>query len=252
MSRNLRSSQKKPSGRAKITLPRHVALICDGNRRWARERGLSIEEGHRAGMERVKELARHARKRGISTLTLWGFSTENWKRRLSEVRSIMKIFREAIDDMEQELHNEKVRLIHLGRKDRLPRALMRRIEEVEKATRKYSRFFLNIAVDYGGRDEILRAVRKALKRRIKPEELTEERFGELLDTAGQPFPNPDLIIRTSGELRTSGYLPWQAVYAEWVFAPQYLPAFTVRHFEAALREFSRRERRFGGDGSTSR
>ncbi len=228
-----------------LIIPDHVALICDGNRRWAKKKGVKIKESYREGLERIKELSRYLRSIGVSTLTLWGFSTENWKRSEGEIFSVMEVAIQAVVELERELHEDQVKFIHLGRKDRLPRELRRKLESLERSTESYRKFYLNLAFDYGGRDEIIRAVKKILKRGISPEELNEELFSCFLDTAEQPHPDPDLIIRTSGEHRTSGFLPWQSVYSELFFVPKFLPDFTVEGCRAILEEYSKRQRRFG-------
>ncbi|MBM3317246.1 MAG: di-trans,poly-cis-decaprenylcistransferase [Candidatus Eisenbacteria bacterium] len=228
-------------------LPRHIVLIPDGNGRWAAERGKPTPEGHLAGARAVEAFLRVCRDWGVRVATVWAFSTENWERSGGEVDAIMNLIALYLRRNRGRFEREDIRLRHIGRRDRIahryPRldGLMARIEG---ETRGHDRFALNLALDYGGRDEALRAVGRLLARGCPPEELTWERLSDCLDTAGQP--DPDLVIRTSGELRLSGILPLQAAYAELVFPPRLLPEMREEDFREAIREFARRERRFGG------
>lgn len=229
-------------------VPNHIAMILDGNRRWARARGLKPWEGHYHGYLAVEKLARAVRSLGIHTFTVWAFSTENWERPQNEIDAIMDLFRKALKEKEKEFHKDKVALVHLGRKDRLPEDIQKMLIKIESETAKYSKNHIyNLAVDYGGRSEIVRATQKAIDSGIKAEDLEEKTFEKFLDTYGQPYPNPDLFIRTSGEQRTSGLLPWQMVYAEYLFADVHLPDFSPEHLKNAILDFSRRRRRFGGN-----
>lgn len=229
-------------------LPNHVAMILDGNRRWARARGLKPWEGHYHGYLAVEELAKSVRQLGIHTFTVWAFSTENWERPKKEIDAIMDLFRKALKEKEKEFHRDKVALVHLGRKDRLPQDIQLSLTRIEVDTKKYmNNHVYNLAVDYGGRDEILRACKKALDEGINSNELDEKKLEKYLDTYGQPYPNPDLFIRTSGEQRTSGLLPWQMSYAEYYFENSHLPDFSPEKFREALLDYSRRRRRFGGN-----
>jgi undecaprenyl diphosphate synthase len=236
---------------AKITLPsgtkipNHIAMVLDGNRRWARARGLKPWEGHKAGYMAVKKLAQSARDLGVHTFTVWAFSTENWERPKVEINEIMKLLRFGLDEIEPELHRDKVRFIHLGRKDRLPKDALEHIAKLEKDTAHYTDHAFNIALDYGGKDEIVRAVNEILKSGIK--EVDAKQFESYLDTATQPYPYVDLFIRTSGEQRTSGLLPWQMDYAEYYFEQEHLPDFTPEKLREAVLDYSRRRRRFGGN-----
>lgn len=225
-------------------VPDHVAMILDGNRRWARARKLQPWEGHRAGYEAIKKVARASRDLGVHTFTIWAFSTENWERPEVEISEIMKLLRHGLDEMEPELHEDRVRLVHLGRKDRLPKDAMEHIARLEAETKKYNdSHVFNIALDYGGRDEIIRAINKIEERGA----VTAKEFEKYLDTHDQPYPNVDLFIRTSGEQRTSGLLPWQMDYAEYYFEPDHLPDFGPEKLKNAILDFSRRRRRFGGN-----
>lgn len=222
-----------------IIIPKHVAIIPDGNRRWAKEKGLPTKVGHQKGAEVAVELVKSSRELGIHTLTLWAFSTENWSRNQEEVDFLMKLFSDLIAKFGKDALENEVRLIHIGRKDRLSQELFTKINELEEKTKNYTNHVLNIALDYGGRDELERAAEKMKKANGSDLE-------QYLDTAGQPYPNPDLIIRTSGELRTSGLLIWQAAYAEFYSEKTHFPEFNKEKFKKALAEFSLRERRFGG------
>lgn len=242
--------------REKIVLPEgtnvpdHVAIVMDGNRRWARARGLDTLEGHRAGFDRAINIARAARDMGIHTISLWGFSTENWDREKRELDYLMILYSRMIKKYLKEAMEEEVRLIHLGRKDRLPEDLVAQIGEAEKKTAGFIKHSLNICLDHGGKDDIVRAVNKYTQRRLagtETREMDEKLMFEYLDTSGQPYPNVDLFIRTSGEQRTSGFLLWQASYAEVYWELDHLPDFTPEKFAAAVVDYSLRRRRFGGN-----
>ncbi|MDP3994537.1 MAG: polyprenyl diphosphate synthase [bacterium] len=235
---------KLPKG---TVVPNHVAIILDGNRRWARARGLNTWEGHKAGYEAVKKLARTSRQLGVHTFTIWAFSTENWERPKGEIDELFKLLKRGLTEFEKECHEHKVKLVHLGRKDRFSKNLADEITKVEEKTKHYKKHILNLALDYGGRDEILRACRKAITESVKPDELDERKFEKYLDTHNQPYPNPDLFIRTSGEQRTSGLFPWQMVYTEYYFEPTHLPDFSPEKLKEAILDYSRRRRRFGGN-----
>lgn len=217
----------------------HLAIIPDGNRRWAKKRGLPYYEGHLKGFERMKELIEKVREKGIKVLSVWAFSAENWNRTKEEVNYLMNIYEKWIAEDLKKALKEKIRIIHIGRKDRISQSLRKKIEDSEKQTEKFSKFYLVIALDYGGRDEVLRAISKAKKI------TTEEEFGKFLDTKNVPYPNPDLVIRTSGEVRTSGFMIWQTAYSEWIFYPKYLPEFTARDLDKCLQSYAKRQRRFG-------
>lgn len=235
----------------KLTLPKgtkvpnHIAIVLDGNGRWARSRGLAATKGHEFGAKAVREIMDSARSFGVHTFTIWGFSTENWKRSPGEVNKILGLVRRYLKSEFKNAKKEGTRFYHLGRKDRLPKGLLKWIGKVEKETKENKKFILNIALDYGGRDEILRAVRAIVKDKVFSENIDEELFASYLDTANQPYPNPDLFIRTSGEQRTSGLLPWQMVYSEFYFEPDHLPDMTPEKLKAAIIDYSCRRRRFG-------
>lgn len=230
------------------TIPSHIAMILDGNRRWARARGLEPWKGHLYGYKAVDKIAEASRDLGVHTFTVWAFSTENWERPQREIDAIMDIFRKGLREKEKVFHKDRVALVHLGRKDRLPEDIRREFTRIEAETAKYStNHVFNLAVDYGGHDEILRAVKRIVKDGILEESINEKTFETYLDTYNQPYPNPDLFIRTSGEQRTSGLLPWQMGYTEFYFEQEHLPDFTPEKLKVAILDYSRRRRRFGGD-----
>jgi undecaprenyl diphosphate synthase len=227
-------------------IPNHVAMILDGNRRWARARGLKPWEGHYNGYLAIEKLAKSVRDLGVHTFTVWAWSTENWDRPKEEIDAIMDLFRKALKEKEKEFHKDKVALVHLGRKDRLPEDIRKMLVKIESETAKYKKNHIyNLAVDYGGRSEIVRAIQKVIDDGLK--NIDEVTFEKYLDTHNQPYPNPDLFIRTSGEQRTSGLLPWQMVYAEYLYSDVHLPDFTPEKLKEAILDYSRRRRRFGGN-----
>jgi undecaprenyl diphosphate synthase len=228
--------------------PRHVAIIMDGNGRWAAARGLPRGEGHRRGVDAVRRTVRAAMDLGIPHVTLFSFSSENWSRPPTEVDFLFGLFRLYIRRDVAELHQRGVRITVIGRREGLPGDILRMIRETEERTAGNSRLELIFAFNYGSRDEIVRAVR-SMAREVKagllePEAISESTVAEHLDT--KTFPDPDLIIRTSGELRLSNFLLWQSAYAELVFLPVFWPDFGREALEAAIVEFSRRSRRYGG------
>jgi len=227
-----------------IKIPTHVGLIMDGNGRWATQRGLPRLAGHKAGVENVKPTVLAAKKFGIKYLTFYAFSTENWKRPQDEVSGIMNLLSIFIDKEVNNLHKEGVRILHIGRRERLDQGLRKKIEGAIDLTKNNTTITVQMGLDYGGRDEIAQAVRKIVAFGVTPEEVTEELISQNLYTAG--IPDPDLIIRTSGEMRTSNFLIWQSAYAEWIFPETYWPDFTEEVFWQMLVEYSRRDRRFGG------
>jgi len=238
-------AQKKVTLPAGTIIPNHIAVILDGNGRWARSRGLPVTKGHEAGAKALKEVIRATREWGIHTLTVWGFSTENWKRPHTEKVKIFELVKKTIKETLDEAKRENVRFIHIGRKDRLPSDLMRIITYAEEETKNNTKHILNVALDYGGHEEIIRAVKGIVADNIPAENIDEKLFESYLYTSGQPYPNPDLFIRTSGEMRTSGYLPWQMVYTEFYFEPDHLPDLTIEKLKTAVLDYSRRRRRFG-------
>lgn len=225
-------------------VPCHLAIIMDGNRRWAKERGLPGFEGHRKGAEKIRQLVKWCKARGIKTVTLYAFSTENWNRSPEEVNFLMKLFGIFLAKESKELQRNKVRLRVIGQRERLSVSLQEKIKKAEDLTKDCEEGTLVLAVSYGGRDEIVRAVKKAfLLNGVVLDRLTEEKLEDCLDTAG--LPDPDLIIRTSGEQRTSGFLLWQSVYSELYFTGKYWPDFSEKDLDEALAEYAKRQRRFG-------
>ena len=230
--------------------PHHVAIIMDGNGRWAKARGLPRVAGHRRGADAVRRVVRGAGELGIPVLTLFAFSTENWTRPADEVNDLMGLLRHYLRNELEELHKNGARLRVIGNRAGLAPDIVRDIAEAEKMTRANGRIDVNICINYGARDEILQATRN-LARRVAAGELAvdgidEARFEQELLTAG--VPDPDLLIRTSGEQRISNFLLWQCAYAELVFVDTLWPDFGKEHLEQAIAEFRRRERRYGGVG----
>jgi undecaprenyl diphosphate synthase len=224
-------------------IPYHVAIIPDGNRRWAKANFLPIVEGHRKGFERAKELSRTARKMGIKILTIWAFSTENWNRNKEEIGNLMQIYEAWIDEYLQEAIGDEVKIVHIGRKDRIPKSLLSKINIAELKTKEFTENTLIFALDYGGRDEVLRAIQKMQLAKVDFSNITNEVFSTYLDTAS--IKDPDLIIRTSGEERTSGFLLWQSEYAEYIFVNKYFPDFSSKDLEDCVNIYKERKRRFG-------
>jgi undecaprenyl diphosphate synthase len=225
-------------------IPVHVAIIMDGNGRWATARGLPRLAGHRAGVDNLRRVIEAAAEFGIRYLTIYAFSTENWARPPDEVRGLLNILDEVIDRELAQLHKNGVCLRHIGRLERLDPALQEKVQQAVALTRDNRRLVLNIAWNYGGRDEIVHALQQILCQGHAPEAVDEALIARHLFTAGSP--DPDLVVRTSGELRTSNFLIWQAAYAEWFVTPTLWPDFGRDDLLAALVEYARRERRFGG------
>ena len=229
-------------------LPRHVAIIMDGNGRWAKAHRLNVAMGHRQGTETLREIIRHTDDLGIGALTIYAFSTENWSRSAEEVAALMQLILDFFASEIDELDEKGVRILILGEKDALPPRQREVLMEAETRTAKNTGLRLNIALNYGGRAELARAARrlaeKAQARELRCEDVTEEALAAELYTAGQP--DVDLLIRTSGEMRLSNFLLWQCAYAEFVFPEVLWPDFTIQHYDEALRVFASRNRRFGG------
>jgi undecaprenyl diphosphate synthase len=240
-------SKEQPAGPAGARVS-HVAIIMDGNGRWAAVRGLERSAGHKEGAAAARRAVEASRDLGLTYLTLYSFSTENWRRPASEIRDLMGLLRQFIGDELPTLKREGVKVTIIGDKKNLDAEIKLLVGRAEKETASNNAFYLQIAFNYGGRDEIVRAARKlaaeAAAGRLKPEVITEQTFAQTLDTAA--FPDPDFVIRTSGEKRISNFLLWQAAYAEYVFLDIHWPDFNAEHFAAAVAEFQARERRFGG------
>ena len=241
------SEQLDASGLDRTRLPRHVAIIMDGNGRWARGRGLPRVMGHRAGIKSVRAAAEFAREVGIEVLTLYAFSVENWKRPADEVSTLMRLLNEYLRRELSTLMKNEIRLNVLGDFGGLPALVQKQLERVMKETQDNRKMVLNLALNYGGRSEIVQAARRIAEQvkagKLKSSSVDEEVFNRFLYTAGQP--DPDLLIRTSGEHRISNFLLWQISYAEIYLTSKFWPEFGKPEFLEALREYQRRDRRFG-------
>jgi undecaprenyl diphosphate synthase len=225
-------------------VPVHVAFIMDGNGRWAERRGLPRLEGHRSGVKNVRPIIEYLNRKGIRYVTLYTFSTENWNRPNDEIDGLFKILESVISEEARELHKNNAMIRHIGRLTGISRKLKKSITDAVKLTKNNSGINVGFAFNYGGRSEILDAVRKIVDCRIKVEELTEENFRRYLYT--NDCPDVDLVIRTGGEIRTSNFLIWQAAYSEYYFTPVLWPDFNEQELEKALKTYSQRQRRFGG------
>lgn len=228
---------------SKNSLPQHIGIMIDGNRRWAKAKKIPSFLGHKKGIERVVEIIDYAFKKNIKVLTLYGFSTENWKRSKEEVDYLMALFTEFARKYAPSFKKKGIQFRHLGNIEKLPKTLQKEIKKAQKLTKNNNKMFLNIALSYGGRDEIIRAVKKIIKKKISVEKINEKIIMDHLDTKG--LPEVDLIIRTSGEMRLSNFLPFQGTYAELYFPKVYWPDFNKKQFDLALKEFQKRQRRFG-------
>lgn len=235
------------SGRSKTdlpdTVPEHVAIIMDGNGRWAQSRGLPRLAGHRAGTENLRRIIEACVEFGIEYLTIYAFSTENWQRPEDEVEGLMNIFDDVFDRELAELHRQGAQLRHIGRIEGIRPSMQKKIRHGEEMTKDNDRLVLNVAFNYGGRDEIVHAVEEIVRSGVKAEDVTAELIEQHLFTADSP--DPDLVIRTSGEQRVSNFLIWQAAYAELSFPEVYWPDFGRDELLRAIQEYAQRERRFG-------
>lgn len=236
-----------------VTVPAHVAIIMDGNGRWARQRKLPRSAGHRAGAENFRTITRYAAKIGVKYLTLYAFSTENWSRPAEEVGALMSLFKDYLEEALRDFMEENIRVRFIGDVSAFSPELQALIHEVEEASAPKTGMVLNLAMNYGGRAELVRAARlyarDVLEGGKKPEELTEAEFSGYLYTSGQP--DPDLVIRPSGEQRLSNFLLWQSAYAEFVYFDILWPDFKPEDLDQAVRIYSSRQRRFGGLGKQS-
>lgn len=224
-------------------VPVHVAIIMDGNGRWAKKRGLPRLAGHRAGTENLREIIKACVEFGVKFLTIYAFSTENWGRPADEVDGLMHILEDVIDKELSELDKQGVQLIHIGRLERLDERLREKVKKSIEITKNNHKLTVCIAWNYGGRDEIVYAIKRIIEDGIKPENICDDLVSQYLFTAG--IPDPDLIIRTSGEMRISNFLIWQAAYAEWYVTPTLWPDFDRNELKKALIEFGQRDRRYG-------
>lgn len=232
-----------------MEIPVHVAIIMDGNGRWAKERNLPRNEGHRKGTKVLEKIIKHARHLGIQYLTVYAFSTENWNRPSNEVKGLIRLFTSYLDQHIKKAAKDDVRFHVIGdvESPHIPEELRHKIKLLQEITKDKKGICFNMAFNYGGRDEILRACKRMIKENDfgdgESTEVTEALFSQYLDTAGQP--DPDLMIRTSGEVRTSNFLPWQLTYSEFYFTSHLWPDFTIDEFNTAIEEYNRRSRRFG-------
>ncbi len=234
----------KESPQLPADIPQHVAIVMDGNGRWAKSRGLPRIAGHRAGTENIREIVSACVEFGVKILTIYAFSTENWTRPKEEVTGLMHIFDDAFVRELDELHKQGVQLRHLGRLDNVKKSLREKVLRGIEITKDNDRLILNVAFNYGGRDDIVNAVRHIVEDHIAVDEINEELFSQYLYTAN--CPDPDLVIRTSGEHRISNFLIWQSAYAEWIFPDVYWPDFGREQLLKAIQDYGNRERRYGG------
>jgi undecaprenyl diphosphate synthase len=243
-------SVRQTTEKSPARVPTHVAIIMDGNGRWAAQRGLSRQAGHRAGTENIRRVIEAFGDRGVKYLTLFAFSTENWGRPKKEVDALLRLLGRVINREINTLHEKGVRLRHIGRLDPLSQRLQKKVQEAIELTKNNQRMTVSVAFNYGGRAEILDAVRHIVADGLPPERIDEEVFRSYLYTAG--LPDPDLIIRTAGELRLSNFLLWQSAYAEYYFTPLYWPDFDAAEVDQALEAYGHRQRRFGMVHSSGR
>jgi undecaprenyl diphosphate synthase len=225
-------------------VPRHIAVIMDGNGRWARKRGLPRLAGHRAGTENIRRIVTECAEQGVRYLTLYAFSTENWSRPSREVNGLMQILSEFIDRETLNLHKQGAQIRHLGRMDNVSERLRRKIYDAVNMTIANDRITVAVAFNYGGRADIVDAVRALVAQGVAPDAIDEQAISEHLSTRGMP--DPDLIIRTGGEWRLSNFLIWQAAYSEYWSTPDFWPDFGLNHLRQAIDDYGQRERRFGG------
>jgi len=226
-----------------MNIPAHVGIIPDGNRRWAKKKGFPTLVGHKKGFDKTVDIVVHAQKVGVKVITFYAFSTENWNRAKEEVDYLMDLFMSFFEKYMQKFHKMGVCLRHLGDMSRLPKKCAEKLQNGIEMTKNNEGLIVQLALNYGGRDEIVRAVQKIVDQKIKSEDITEKTINENLDTAN--IPDPDLIIRTSGEQRLSGFMIWQSAYSELYFSKKLWPEFTISEFDKILAEYSERERRFG-------
>ena len=230
-------------------LPQHIAIIMDGNRRWAKERGLPVGLGHKEGAKTLEKIVRYANKRGIKYITVYAFSTENWKRAEEEVKTLMTLFQSYLDDYSKRADSENIKVKIIGSRDGLSEKMKDSISKCMERTKNNTGVTFNIALNYGGRDEIVKAVQNIAKQvknnQLEVDEINEKTISDNLYTIGQP--DPDLVIRTSGEQRLSNFLPWQVVYAEFLFVEKNWPDFTEQDLDNAIIEYQKRTRKFGAN-----
>ena len=232
----------------KNNLPKHIAIIMDGNRRWAKQKKLDPRIGHKKGAEALENIVKYCNKIGIKYLTVYAFSTENWKRSKEEVGALMLLLQHYLDDFSKRADTDNIRIKMLGDRDGLSSGLLKSLDNAIERTKDNTGVTFNVAFNYGGRDEIVKAVRKIAEgikeEKIRIEDINEELISNNLYTSG--IPDPDLMIRTSGEIRLSNFLPWQLVYSEFYFTDKLWPDFTNEDLDEAIEEYNRRNRKFGG------
>ena len=233
----------------KENLPKHIAIILDGNRRWARAKGKPASFGHKEGAKTLEKIVRYANKIGIKYITVYAFSTENWKRAEEEVSSLMLLFQTYLDNYSKRADTENIKVKIVGNIEGLPEKMQKSIEKCMERTKNNTGITFNIALNYGGRDELVHAIKKIAKDvkedKIEIENITEELISNSLYTKGQP--DPDLLIRTSGEIRLSNFLPWQLVYSEFLFVNKNWPDFEEKDLDEAIIEYKKRKRKFGAN-----
>lgn len=228
----------------KIEIPNHLAIIVDGNRRWAKEKGLSSFQGHKKGLDNVDKIGDYCLEKGIKILTLYVFSSENWNRSRKEVNYLMKLFALSLNNKNiKKFNKNKVKFQAIGQIEKLPKGLQKKIKQVEEATKNNKKSILNLAISYGGRAEIVQAIKNIIKKKIPSSRITEELVNQNLWTDGLAY--PDFIIRTGREKRLSNFLTWQSAYSELYFTKKYWPEFSNKDLDQALEDYSSRERRFG-------
>jgi len=226
-----------------MNIPNHIVLFPDGNRRWAKQKGIASLDGHRQGYNNLLDFSEWCKNRGVKVLTAFGFSTENWNRTKEEVDYLMKLLEGCLVDNLDKYAKDDVRVRIIGQKERLPESLQKAVKTAEEATANNSSLFLNFAISYGGKWDILNAVKKIIQEGVPADQIDEKLFENHLSTTG--LPAPDFIIRAGGEMRMSNFVLWQAAYSELYFSPKLWPDFTEQDLDEALAEFDRRSRRFG-------
>ncbi|OGZ63617.1 MAG: di-trans,poly-cis-decaprenylcistransferase [Candidatus Staskawiczbacteria bacterium RIFCSPLOWO2_01_FULL_40_39] len=226
-----------------MNIPQHIVLFPDGNRRWAKNKGKKPFDGHLAGYKNLLKFGEWCKKKGVKVLTAFGFSTENWKRSDQEVKYLMKLFEIGLLQSLKKFKKDNVKVKIIGQKEKLPKSLQRVIKKIESETANHKDLHLNLAVSYGGKWDILQAVKKIIEEKVPAENINEEMFDQYLSTAG--LVKPDLIIRAGGEMRLSNFVLWQAAYSELYFSPKLWPDFNEKDLDLAIEEFDLRQRRFG-------
>ena len=226
------------------SIPKHIAIIMDGNGRWAKEKGKLRVEGHKKGAENIEKIIDYSIKLGVKYLTVYAFSTENWKRPEAEVKALMKLFAKYLDDKKEELKKQGVKLLVTGTEENIPNKLIKKIRNTEEYLSDRNQITFNIAFNYGGRKEIVDGINKILKENRGNEEINEEEFKKYMYRP--EIPDPELVIRTSGEFRVSNFLLWEIAYSEFYVTNVYWPDFDEREYDLAIASYNKRDRRFGG------